>query len=294
MLGGAASAALVELDPRPQEHTAALMAALAQAGGSAAGPLVAGLLAAWAPAPRVLSFALLGVLTAGCAAAVLTIPEPAPAAAGAWRIQRPSVPAPIRGLFARVAVTGALLWAVAALFLSVVPSYATRLLGTSSLALLGAISALMLAASCAAQLASRGSQPAGLLLAAGGLAALWLAFPLHSLPVLLLAAVLAGSGHGAGFLRAQAELNLAAPPDRRGAVNAAFYTCIYLGVSVSVIGVGVLAAAVSLFTGVWVFAAVTGTAALVVAAWHLAAGRTRRRPAFHALYSSGRQTAHGR
>ena len=36
--------------------------------------------------------------------------------------------------------------------------------------------------------------------------------------------LLAGAGHGVGFLGAQAQLNAAAPPLRRGEVNAAFYT----------------------------------------------------------------------
>ena len=56
MISGAAAAALVELDPAPQEDRAALFAALAQAGGSASGPVIAGMLAEWAPAPLVLPF----------------------------------------------------------------------------------------------------------------------------------------------------------------------------------------------------------------------------------------------
>src|SRR3954469_21173556 len=71
MISGAASAALVELDPAPPAHRAALFAALAQAGGSAAGPILAGALAEWAPAPRVLSYALLLAVTAGAALAIL-------------------------------------------------------------------------------------------------------------------------------------------------------------------------------------------------------------------------------
>src|SRR3954470_15848009 len=272
MISGAASAALVELDPVPTEHRAALFAALAQAGGSAAGPFRAGMLVEWAPAPRVLSYALLLVVTAGSAAAVLRIPEPRPAgAAGAWRMQRPSVPPPIRGLFVRVSVTGAVAWAVMALFLSVVPSYAARLLDTSNLALLGAISGLPLAVSCVAQLASPArSQAAGLCLLAAGLAALAAAFPLHSLPVLLAAAVLAGAGHGIAFLGAQGRLNGAAPHERRGEVNAAFYTCIYLGVAFCVIGTGLLTLRTSLSTAVTVFAAFAGTVALATAGAHLA------------------------
>jgi MFS family permease len=280
MISGAAAAALVELDPADGggTHRAALFAALAQAGGSGAGPVVAGILAEWAPAPRVLAFAIFGVLTASCAVAVLSIPEPVPTSAGGWRIQRPGVPPAIRVLFVRIGVTGAAAWAVMACFLSVVPSYAADLLDTSNLALLGAISGLPLAASCAAQLLSRIGHPAraqavGLVLLAAGLAALVAAFPLRSLPVLLAAAGLAGAGHGIAFLGGQSQLNAAAPADRRGEVNAAFYTCIYLGVACSVIGTGLLTLRTSLSTAVTAFAAAVGTIALITAAWHSRASR---------------------
>ena len=117
---------------------------------------------------------------------------------------------------------------VAALYLSVVPSYAAKLLDTGNLALLGAIAASLLAASCAAQLiASRrdgaaGVQPLGLALVGAGLAALVLAFPLHSLVALFASALLGGAGHGLAFLGAQAEINELAPVERRGEVTAAF------------------------------------------------------------------------
>src|SRR5581483_6810255 len=56
MISGAATAALVELDPHGDRRRAALFAGLAQAGGSAAGPMVAGVLAQWAPDPLRLPF----------------------------------------------------------------------------------------------------------------------------------------------------------------------------------------------------------------------------------------------
>ena len=139
------------------------------------------------------------------------------------------------------------------------PSYAAELLDTSNLALLGAISAVMLATSCVAQIAARRSrahtrmQAAGLVLLAPGLLALVLAFPARSLLVLLLAGLLAGTGHGLAFLGAQAQLNLAAPPDRRGEVNAAFYTLIYLGVAACVVSTGLLTLEFALSTAVTVF-----------------------------------------
>ena len=76
MISGAAAAALVELDPAPQEDRAALFAALAQAGGSASGPLLAGVLAEWAPARLVLPFAVFIVLGVVATIAALAIPEP--------------------------------------------------------------------------------------------------------------------------------------------------------------------------------------------------------------------------
>jgi MFS family permease len=275
MVTGAASAALVELDSDPFSDRAALFAALAQAGGTAAGPLIAGMLAEWAPARLVLPFAIFSGLGVVAVVASLAIPEPGHVTPGPLRMVRPSVPSEIRVLFARVSLTAAAAWAVPAFFLSVVPLYASRLLDTSNFALLGAISALILAASCPAQIAARRVtaygrlQAAGLALIAAGLLALVLAFPLHSLPVLLAAAVLAGAGHGLAFLGAQAQLNLAAPPDRRGEVNAAFYTLIYLGVATAVISAGLITLAVPLATAVAAFATAMATIALTTAIWHL-------------------------
>jgi MFS family permease len=316
MISGAAAAALVELDPVPEEDRAALMASLAQAGGSAFGPLIAGMLAEWAPARLVLPFALFAVLGVAATLVALAIPEPTDRPGGARNrsgtstappdtrtappdtrtappgprtappatralIVRPSVPPPIRVLFARVSVTGAAVWATAALFLSVVPSYAGDLLDTSDLALLGAISATLLTVSCAAQIAARRwgaharMQAAGLVLLAAGLLALVLAFPARSLILLLIAGLLTGTGHGIAFLGAQAQLNLAAPPDRRGEVNAAFYTLIYLGVAATVISTGLVTLTAPLSTAITSFAVVTGAIALATAAWHLQPKRAR-------------------
>jgi predicted MFS family arabinose efflux permease len=275
-VSGAAVSALVELEPRGDAARAALVATLAQAGGTATGPLVAGVLAEWAPAPRELCYLLWLALTVAIAIAVLGIHEPA-RAAGRWRLQRPSVPSAIRRPFVRAGITAAAAWAVAALFVSVVPSYAAKLLGSSDLALLGAIAATMLACSCAGQwltirarLAPQRAQPAGLGLVIAGLVALVAAFPAHSLALLLAAAALAGTGHGFAFLGAQAQVNGLAPADRRGEVTAAFLALIYGGVAVSVIGVGFVSDATSLDTAVVAFSAAIGMVSLAAAAWHTA------------------------
>ncbi len=278
MVAGAAAAALVELDPAPQEERAALFTSLAQAGGSGSGPVIAGMLAQWAPHRLVLPFALFALFGVAATISALAIPEPAAKikGPGPFKLVKPSVPAEIRTLFLRASLTGAAVWAVASTFLSVVPSYAGELLDTSNLALLGAVSGTMLATSCAAQIAVRKRPPAhardqavGLLLLAAGLVALVLAFPANSLALLIVAGVLSGAGHGLAILAAQGQINLAAPPDRRGAVNAAFYTLIYLGVATSVMSIGLMTLVVSLSTAVTVYAAGIAVVALATAAWHV-------------------------
>ena len=140
------------------------------------------------------------------------------------------MPRDIRAAFARVAVTGATVWAVAALFFSVVPSFATERIGIHNLALLGVVSAVVLIVSSVAQLVSidriepHSAQALGLGILTAGLVALVLAATTDSTVVLLAASVLAGTGHGIGFLGVQDDLNRIAPPERRGEINAALYT----------------------------------------------------------------------
>ena len=276
MVSGAATAALVELLPEGEQRHAALLATLAQAGGSASGPLLAGFLAHWAPAPHVLPFVLGLAVCALLIGLIWLVPESHKEEGKGWHVQRPRVPPEIRSDFARVGITAAASWAVAAsLFLAVIPSYASGILETSDLAVLGAVTATMLFASCAAQVATRkGAPPAlaqagGLTLLATGLLALVLATPLESPALLILGALLAGFGHGLAILAAQDDLTRIAPEEQRAEISAAFYVCVYAGVAGPVIGVGILAAAISLYTAVSVFAAVTGVTALIVAAWHL-------------------------
>lgn len=275
MLSGAATAALAELVPGDDARRAALLATLSQAGGAALGVLLCGVLAQWAPDPQVSPFIAGMIVCVLVAAALPLVPETARRQPGTG-VRRPRVPQEIRAEFARVGLTAAAVWAVAAgLFLAVMPSYAGQLvLHTQNLALLALIAALVLLASCAAQLAvRRGAPPAqaqsiGLTLLALGLMALVLASPAQSWPSLVLGALLAGAGHGIASLAAQDELTRIAPDEARGEVSAAFYVCIYLGVSIPVIGIGVVAVASTLFIAVTTFACVTGGGALAVAGWH--------------------------
>jgi MFS family permease len=280
MISGAATAALVELDPHGSRRRAALGAGLAQAGGSALGPLAAGVLAEWAPDPlRVCYLATLG-LTLAAAAFVLRLPERREGAREPWRPQWPRVPAEMRRPFFRLGLTAGTVWATVALFLSIVPSYTERTLGTRNLAVVAGIAALALLASFLAQVvverkegSHRRDQALGCVLLAVGLGGVVAAAPSGTIALLVAGSIVAGVGHGIAFLTAQQELNERAPGERRGEVTAAFIACIYFLVATFVVASGLLGSLFSLDTAVESVGSVLIAVALCTAAWHAATPR---------------------
>jgi predicted MFS family arabinose efflux permease len=279
LISGPATAALVEIDPRRETRRPALLAGLAQAVGSGLGPVVAGCLAQWAPAPLRLSYVvgLVGTLVAVVFA--WRLPEQPPGREP-WRIQWPRVPAGLRADFLRTGVTAGLVWASLALYLSVVPSYVADLLATDDLALLGANSALACFASAGTQVWVRAhaghthrSQALGLTLLAAGLVLLVASSLTHSLPTVLTGAVVTGVGHGLAFIHAQHELNTFVPASRRAEVSAAFVCCIYVLVGGAVIAVGLIDETGGLTRGVGIVGTVLTAGSLATAGWQVLRGR---------------------
>jgi hypothetical protein len=181
----------------------------------------------------------------------------------------------VRAPFARVSLTAAVVWRTLALFLSIVASYAGRILKTSDLALLAAIAALAPLASSGAQIAERFGRPGhrdqaiGLVVLAAGLLLVVGASPAGSLALLVAGGLAAGAGHGLAFLNAQQELNEIAPAERRGEITAAFIAAIYAVVAGAVIATGALDRRFSLPASMSAIAVVLVLLALGTAAWQL-------------------------
>jgi MFS family permease len=277
LVSGPSTAALVELDPDPQSGRPALLAGLAQAVGSGTGPLLAGALAQVAPSPLHLSFLVGAVVTVAWLVLVWMVPEPGERSTEPWRMQWPRVPEDIRAHFWRLGLTGGLVWASLALYLSVVPSYVAELLHTRNLALIGANSALACFASALTQIAAqrrptprRLTQAVGLAVLAAGLVVLVVSAAVGLVVLVLLAAVVIGAGHGLTFLRAQDELNAIAPPAQRGEISAAFVCCIYALVGGAVVGVGLLAERFPLTRSVQIIGALLAVGSLGAAGWQWA------------------------
>ena len=264
---GSLTAALTELEPTGNRRRAALVSTVASVGGLGLGPLLAALLAQYAPAPNVLPFAMEIVLLIPAAAAVAALP--AATSRTRWRPRRPEIPATMRATFATSGTASFLAFAVVGLFLALVPTYVATLSGSKNLLVGGAAVALMLLCSALAQLLGYGKRArtlelAGLPLLAAGLALLALAGGLSSLTLLLAATVIGGTGQGLAFLGGLTAVNQSAPAGRHADVLSSFYVIIYLGVGLPVIGVGFLATLAGLLVAVQCFALVVAMLSVVM------------------------------
>lgn len=271
ILSSAATAALVELHPEGNREFASLVASGATTGGTAVGPLLAGILAQYGPAPLMLPYLIhLGLLIPGFFG-VLIMPETVQHQSGRlWRLQRPKVPASIWFRFMVGAIIGFTAWMVAALFVSLVPSYITLLLGTSNLVVTGGSVFLMFGASTVAQIALkqlsvRRSMRLGTVLLVVGLGSLVGAVPVQSLVLVLFSSIVTGLGHGLAFMGAFALINDIAPDENRGDVVSMFYAATYMGFGVPILGVGFGANVIGLYQAVLVFAGFAGLLALCMA-----------------------------
>lgn len=264
---GAATGAATALITRPAGGgTSARRAVLASAAfltGTAAGPVLGGLLAEHVPAPRTVPHLVVLVFLA-VGWYLVSTRIPAADRLARWRPTRPRIPAGTRPRFAAAAASGFLAWAVAGLFLAVIPGLLTRA-GHGSTAVIGCILGAVLICSVlvqplvpqlgesAAQLAGLGALLVSLVILA------WTAA--GSVPVTLAAAVIAGFGHGLAYGGAAAAVDAAAPATDRAGITAAAYVAFYLGSGFPAVVVGALTSSWSLAAAT---SAVTATAAAAV------------------------------
>jgi MFS family permease len=242
-LQGTAAPTLVERDPSGHKRRASAIASALTVGGAAAGPLLAGIFAQYAVLPLRLVF-LVEVGLLALALAAVTAKLPPREQRERWRPRRPTVPAGIRRRFAMASMSVFVAWAVAGLFLSLIPSFVTMTL-KGSLVLAGGVVALMLGCAMVAQLAghpleSLRAQTLGLFVMLPGLVALLVADFTQTLGWLLAATILAGVGMGLAFMGSLGDVSEIAPPDRKGDVVASYYVVVYVATALPAIGVGAL------------------------------------------------------
>jgi len=268
---GALTAGLVLTEPRGRRARASFLAAITTTAACGTGPVLAGALAQFAAAPRVLSYLVEIGLLVPALAVVAALPASLGATGQRWRPRRPRIPAGIRRQFALPAVVSLIAWAVAYVTLALVPSYTASALGRSSLLVDGSAAGSLLLVAAAAQavfrsLAPRRAQAAGLILLVTGLLGLILAGAAGSAAVLFATIAVTGAGQGLAFMGGLRRVNELAPVAERAATVAMFYVVTYAGSGLATVGVGLLATHLGLVAAVQVFSALFAAAGLVALA----------------------------
>jgi MFS family permease len=257
----AASAALtdsasgVSEDPVRAQRIAAITTTICITGGLAAGPLIAGVLAQYAPAPLRLSFYVHIAMIAIALLVSLSIPGRPRAGTRRLKLARLTVPDGVRDDFALIAVSGFLAWAVLGVFSAVIASFFGELLNTGNLAVTAGALTLVFVTSAVAQLASHRMRPStaqlvGLISLACGLILLVIASLDHSAVLAVFAMLGCGAGNGLIFAGNLTAVVRAAAPNERGAAVAVIFLVNYAGLGIPVIGVGIAALSTGLFVAI--------------------------------------------
>jgi MFS family permease len=242
---GTATAAVIEAAPENWRTRAAAVATVANMGGLGTGPLLAGLLVEYAPAPLHLSYIVHIMLAVLAGVAVLVVPETSQRT-GRIGVQRLSVPAEVRAVFVVASLAAFAGFAVTGLFAAVAPSFLSEVVGIDNHAIAGLIASSIFFASAAAQIAARNLNPQravaiGCVILVAGMVILAVALQLSSLIGLVAAAVVAGIGQGISFSRGLAAVAERTPADRRAEVSSTYFVVAYVAISVPVVGEGVAA-----------------------------------------------------
>jgi MFS family permease len=248
LMTGTATAALTEMIRESAARRASLVAAAANSGAAALGPLMAGLFAQYLPQPTVLVFEVyLGLLAAAALALAFFIPETV------TKRERPSlrftglaIPADGRREFIAAGVAAFAAYTLNGLFASLVPGFTTAILHHANYAVAGAVTCVFFAAGTVAAvgLARLNSRPvllAGLGLFLAGLALVVAGVSAGSLALFVIAAVVAGSAFGALVIGSLSAANRLALPESRAQVISSYFVFAYSGLAIPVVGVGVAA-----------------------------------------------------
>src|SRR3984957_20131563 len=278
LMTGTATAALTETARPGAGRRSSLVSSAANLGGLALGPLLAGLLAQYAPDPTVLPFVVQLGLVAAAGLGLLVVPETVSVrSALSLRFRGLGIPQAGRAEFIAAGFAGFAAFSLLGLFSALVPTFLVGVLHDTSHAVAGAVVFLAFAVAACIQLGgsrlpTRPVILAGLMVFLAALALIVAGLSAASMPLFLAATVVSGVAVGAVFMGSLATANRLAPAETRGQVISTYFVFAYVGLTVPVIAVGFGAQAFGDFRA-------TLVVAIVLAAIALASMATIRRSA---------------
>jgi MFS family permease len=244
LMTGTATAALTETARPGSGRRASLVSTTANMGGLGLGPLLAGLLAQYAPQPTVLPFVVQLGMVAIAGLGLFVVPETVTQrSALSLKFRGFGVPEAGRGEFIAAGFAGFAAFSLLGLFSSLVPTFLSGVLHDTSHAVAGAVVFLAFAVAVCTQLAgsrlpSRPVMLGGLGVFLAALALIVAGLSAASMPLFLASTVVSGVAVGAVFMGSLATANRLAPAEARGQVISTFFVFAYVGLTVPVIAVG--------------------------------------------------------
>jgi MFS family permease len=265
---------VIEAAPPSWRTRAPAVATIANMGGLSSGPILAGLLVQYEPAPLQTPFVVHIVLVVLAAGAVLAVPETS-SRSGKVRLQSLSVPAQVRPVFVIAGLATFAGFSVVGLFAAVAPAFVANVIGIDNHAVAGLTAGSLFAASAVAQIFAVRIPPQravamGCAILVAGMVVLAAALHFSSLPGLIAASVVSGIGQGISFSRGLADVIEGTPTECRASVGSAYFVVSYIAISIPVIGAGLAAQVWGLRTSGMIFAVLVGglAAACLVAILH--------------------------
>jgi len=272
LASGTGTAWLAELFGERRRPLATLAASCANFVGIAIGPLLAGLLAQYAPWPQSLCYIVYLAILVGAAVLVAlaheTVQDRAHRLGDISFRPRLGLPGKTRAQFVAPAITAFGTFALVGFYAALIPSILAGRLAIANRAVSGAVVCELFVVATLAMLATRrvGSRAAmtgGLVLLLAALLLLVLAQWFASLPLLLVATAGAGLSAALGYRGSLEIINEIAPAERRAEVVSAYYICSFIGNSLPVIGVGVVTVLAGAMAASIAFAATIAVFAIV-------------------------------
>ena len=265
LITGAAAPALTELHPRRDPRASGMVNGAVTSAGITLGALASGACAQWLPGPLRVPYLLLAIATvATLVLIVVVVPETVALnderARALLTVQRFAVPPEIRRRFWVACACVVAAWSVAGVYLALGGALVSTLLHMHNHLVVGLVILLVQGVGGATQIVlrrldDRTSARAGLLCLIGGVALVAGALRQTSAGVFVIGDLVTGIGFGLAFMSGTRRANRAAPPDRRGAVMAAYFLVAYLAISVPVLVVARIADHLGLDTTYDLFAA---------------------------------------
>ena len=283
LASGTGTAWLAELYGATRQGPATVSATVGNQVGIAVGPLIAGILAQYAPYPLQLPFvAYIAVLVAAAAVIMAWPPEtvasPVALAAASLR-PRIGVPPSIRWQFVAPMLTAFAIFSLTGFYYALLPNVLREALGNGNVAITGAIVFEMIGTTIAVlligrNLPSRVAMFSALLLILPSAALLVLTQSLHSMAILLCAGLFTGASLALGYRGSLQVVNEIAPHDRRAEVVSSYLLACFAGNAIPVIGVALVAARTTLLTASLAFSCALAVLSLLALGAHRRYGMT--------------------